>query len=102
MSVRTVALVYRLGMLPVLLASFYLAGLFGAWALLVPATYAVGLVFIRCPRCGLGTSQRVRLKRGREVLSRAYYPTPPRRCGRCDLDLARHRLGEKFPEPDAA
>lgn len=58
--------------------------------------YIVGLSLLRCPRCGLSTSDRVSRKNGREIKSWLAHAPNPKICSRCGLDFRKHSFFDRF------
>lgn len=97
-SIKTVATGYDLFAPLVFIGFVLIAQASWFWAFVAAIAYAVaGPMLLKCPRCGLPTSGRVRTdKRGREVRSRMVHASNPDYCSRCALDFRTTTLGERF------
>lgn len=97
-SIKTVTTAYSWSGLPVVFGGVFIAQFSVVAAGLVLIAYALaGTSLLKCPRCGLATSSRIRKDRaGRERRSRLLHTPNPDFCSRCGLDFHRHTLGERF------
>ncbi len=97
-SIKTVTTAYRFGILPAFIGFVAIAQMSWLWAFITLFGYAIaGPTLLKCPRCGLATSGRVRTDRnGRERRSRMHHSSNPDYCSRCGLDFRTHRFAERF------
>jgi uncharacterized C2H2 Zn-finger protein len=96
-SIKTVCTAYSIGSFPAFLLVAYLMSTFGPWALPVWLAYALaGIFLLKCPRCGLLTSSRVRRVRGKERKSSLRHAPNPDTCSRCGLDFRDHAFSDTF------
>jgi len=97
-SIKTVTTAYSWSGLAVFFGGVFVAQFSLIAAGLVLIAYALaGTSLLKCPRCGLATSSRIRKDRaGRERRSRLLHTPNPDFCSRCGLDFHRHTPGERF------
>jgi hypothetical protein len=96
-SVKNVTTGYGWGQFLALGAAIYMSQFSWIAAGIFFLGYASAAIFLKCPRCGLPTSFRVRTDRkGRERRSRMAHSPSPNYCSRCELDFRAHTLTERF------
>ena len=97
-SIKAITTAYGWGHIPAFIGAVYITGFSWIAAGVFLFAYAlVGPMLLRCPRCRLPTSGRVRIDRkGREHRSRMNHTPSPAHCSRCGLDFRLHSFGEEF------
>lgn len=97
-SIKTVTTAYSYGTPLAFVSAIALTQFGWFWFLIVGFGYvAVGMVWLKCPRCGLVTSGRVWTNRkGQERRSSSYNSPNPDYCSRCALDFRTHSLTTRF------
>ncbi len=97
LSIKTVCTLYAVGIFPAFILSACLMSYFGPWGMGLLFAYAlVALFVLKCPRCGLLTSSRVKRVRGKERKSPFTHAHNPAVCSRCGLDFRDHSFSDKF------
>jgi hypothetical protein len=97
-SIKTIGTAYGWGGWIAFFGAVYLTQFSWIAAGIFLFSYALaGPMLLKCPRCGLPTSGRVRTDRkGRERRSSSHHSPDPDYCSRCALDFRTHTLGERF------
>ena len=97
-SIKTIATAYGWGGWIAFFGAIYLTQFSWIAAGVFLFSYALaGPMLLKCPRCGLPISGRVRTDRkGRERRSRMNHSPSPNDCSRCGLNFRTHTFADRF------
>jgi uncharacterized C2H2 Zn-finger protein len=97
-SIKTIATAYEWGNWFAFFGAVYVAQTSWIAAGILMFGYALaGPTLLKCPRCGLATSGRIRTDRkGQERRSRMHHSSNPNDCSRCGLNFRTHSFADRF------